>query len=275
MDCEKSLSLSQVGLTVRQPDSKSGRRRFESFAWGMKTFTHPRDEQIRFLKEAHRYLHNTRGELKGVTSWAKNYVKKFDRMGIAKNLAYRRNTTVAAILAEWDESVVYGNQVHEGFEKLLTTGEVDPLVESELESITTIAELLELEPVRAEWVIYSDEIDKASAIDGVFKNPKGEIVIVDFKTYKDMTFEGYNGQTMFPPLDHLPDAKYWMTSLQISIYADWLKKFYEISVADTHYIFHVNRKVATYHPAFDLSDEVQKITRALRGSQPIKDESDN
>lgn len=233
----------------------------------MEKLTHPRDEAIRFFKDSHRYIHDTRGELKGVTKWLKNYASRFDRMGIAKGLAYKRGCTVQDILDEWDATVVYGNKVHDGFERLIDTGVIDPEVESELDSIITIASLLDLEPVRAEWVIYSDEIDNASAIDGVFKNEKGEIVIVDFKTYKEMTFEGYGKKMMFPPLDHLPDAKYWMTCLQINTYADWLRKFYDIPVADTHYIFHVNREVATYHPVFDLSDEVEQITKNLRGSQ--------
>jgi hypothetical protein len=233
----------------------------------MEKFTHPRDENIRFFKDSHRYLHDTRGELKGVTKWAKNYVKKFDSDGIAKYLAYKRGCTKQDILDEWALSTEYGNVVHNAFETLLETGEVVLEAQSEIEGILTMADLLELEPVRAEWVIYSDEINNASAIDGVFKNKKGEIVIVDFKTYKEMTFEGYKGQTMFPPLDHLPDSKYWMTSLQISIYADWLRKFYDIPVADTHFIFHINREVTEYHPAFDLSSEVQLITNELRGSQ--------
>ncbi len=233
----------------------------------MEKFTHPRDENIVFYKNLHQYFHTDGRKFDGVTTWLKNYVKKFDKEGIAKGLAYKRGCTPEQVKAEWDESMQYGNLVHEAFETLLETGEVVLEAQSEIEGIITMADLLEIEPVRAEWVIYNEELNRASAIDGVFKNKKGEIVVVDFKTYKEMTFEGFKGQTMFPPLDHLPDSKYWMTSLQISVYVDWLRKFYDVPVADTHYIFHINREVTEYHPAFDLSSEVQTITNELRGSQ--------
>lgn len=225
-------------------------------------FVHPRDQRITFDAKEHKYWVDGK-EYKGVTTWLKNYVPKFDRDGISKFLSFKRGVSQQDILDEWDQSVVYGNLVHGAFDKLLLTGEIEKEAEDEIHGIMILSDLLELKPIRSEWVIFNEDITRASAIDGVFLNKKGEIVIVDLKTYKEMTFEGYKDKTMFPPLDHVPDAKYWMTSLQIGVYDNWLRNYYNVPVSDTHYIFHINKEVTDYHIAFDLKQEVETITKLL------------
>jgi hypothetical protein len=225
-------------------------------------FEHPRDKRITFDPVEHKYWVDGE-EYNGVTSWLKNFVPKFDRERISKLLAFRRGVLQKCVLDEWDESVFYGKLVHGAFEDLLLTGEIKKEAEEEIHGIITLYELLELTPIRSEWVIYNEDIKRASAIDGVFLNKKGEVVIVDIKTYKEMTFDGYKGKTMFSPLDHLPDSKYWMTCLQIGVYDNWLRKYYDVPVSDKHYIFHVNRDVVDYHESFNLSSEVEQITKML------------
>lgn len=228
----------------------------------VQNFEHPRDKYVKFDPIEHKYWVKD-VEYNGVTSWLKNFTPKFDREGISKFLAFKRGVTQQDILDEWDQSVVYGNLVHGAFEKLVLTGELVDQASEEIRNILLLSDLLEIRPIRSEWVIYNEDIKRASAIDGVFLNNKDEIVIVDIKTYKEMTFEGYKDKTMFSPLDHLPDAKYWMTSLQISVYDHWLRNYYNVPVSDTHYIFHINQDVTDYHIAFDLRSEVEQITKLL------------
>lgn len=224
---------------------------------------HPRNQNILFDKDLHKYTYiaeETPVEFRGWTSFLKTFTAPFDKERIAKGVAYNRGISVDQVYAEWDEATQYGNKVHDAIENLIKTGEYDDDVSYELDSFIKMYTEEGLTPVTCEWVVYNERMERASAIDGVFVDEKDRMVIVDFKTYKDMTLEGYKGKNMLYPIINIPDSKYHYTCLQILSYERWLKELYpDVPMSDTHYIFHIRPDKHGSYPVFPMYKAVDKI----------------
>ena len=87
-----------------------------------------------------------------------------------------------------------------------------------------------------ELLIYNDFYMVAGQADKVFKEGR-RVDIHDYKTCKDITTEGFRGETLLAPFDHLPNANYWIYTLQLSMYAWMLEKCgYEVGSLQMHWI---------------------------------------
>jgi hypothetical protein len=71
-----------------------------------------------------------------------------------------------------------------------------------------------------EALIYNVDKGIAGTADFVMKSGK-QVSIKDYKTSKDVSKKSFMDQTLLWPVDHLPNAKYYVYSLQLSLYA-WL-----------------------------------------------------
>ena len=149
----------------------------------------PHIEKLSFEKDAHQYFftnNNTTTELFGITSLISEFKNPFDRENISKWVASRDGISQTEVLAQWDktrdDSIEYGNGVHDSFEQLITNGVVDTAYERECSLLTHAIDLIGVTPALAEYLVLEERIMRVSAIDIIGVNEKDELVILDIKT---------------------------------------------------------------------------------------------
>lgn len=92
-------------------------------------------------------------------------------------------------------------------------------------------------PIACELKIADDESGIAGAIDLLaFHIPSKQIVILDYKSGKEIRRENIYDQWMLPPLNHLPDINHVHYSLQLSGYQYIVEKNTKLKLRDTHFI---------------------------------------
>ena len=74
-------------------------------------------------------------------------------------------------------------------------------------------------PLGLEQIVGSRDYDIAGAIDFLAYSKKLDaIIILDYKTNKEIKFEAYRGAKMLPPLNDIPDCNYYHYCLQLAVY---------------------------------------------------------
>ena len=74
-------------------------------------------------------------------------------------------------------------------------------------------------PIADEFLVGSEVYDIGGSIDNLFYNIlSGEIVMVDYKTNKEIKYKGFRDATMLVPLDHLQDCNYIHYCIQLNGY---------------------------------------------------------
>lgn len=237
---------------------------------------HELRRNIKYLPEPHEYWYYPSGDFRktseaeqwqGITSIIGRYKNPFDRDGISKGVAYRDGRTQEDVLAEWEEkrttAVDYGNGVHDALENLIEDGEFDENYSTELNNVISLLDEFNLTPVCAEYVIYDEELKRASPIDLVCINDNDEIVSIDYKTpAKGIEFEGFKNQTMLAPMDKYQDSNYYHYSLQCNIYQDFGYRW-DINVSEEAYILYVRDDQADLIPTINLQKEWKQIRELL------------
>jgi hypothetical protein len=227
---------------------------------------HERNAHIEFHEKKHEYYwkgDKHPQQFYGVTSLLKEYQEPFDAEGISKYVAKRDGKTQQQVLDEWNakgqKSIELGNYIHKNIEDYVNDG-----VEGEEWIINVHNEAIEelgIEPILCEWVVYDDEIGRASAIDGVYKwKDKDELVIVDYKTNEDWETKYWQTYNQFHyPIQHLPDNKYHKYSLQLNVYKNWVRNIYQLPVSDQMFILHIRDGEYSWIPVLDFQKEVEMI----------------
>ncbi|MFP8488760.1 hypothetical protein ACKGJO_06620 [Gracilimonas sp. Q87] len=221
---------------------------------------HERNKNVLFYEDEHKYEFITEDGTKeqwyGITSWIKEFHEKFDRDGISKFVASRDRRTQEEVLAEWDkkrdDAIEYGNHVHKLAEDYINDG----LIIDDEEDLACIIEAegkLGYRSVLSEWVIYDERLKRCSAIDWLAFNPENDkFVIMDFKTNKEIKYEGYNGKMMHYPCEMLPDSNYYHYCLQLSIYKKIVREQYDLPVQDEMFILYIRQGEYELLPVFDM-----------------------
>lgn len=92
-------------------------------------------------------------------------------------------------------------------------------------------------PIACELKIADDETGVAGAIDLLCLHiPSKQIVILDYKSGKEIRRENIYNQYMLAPLDHLPDINYVHYSLQLNGYQYIVEKNTSLQLRNTHFI---------------------------------------
>jgi len=71
--------------------------------------------------------------------------------------------------------------------------------------------------IEAEKIIFSPGLGIAGMVDLLIKAPDGRVVVLDWKTSKELKIDN-PFQTCLPPIDYLDDANMVHYSLQLSLY---------------------------------------------------------
>jgi hypothetical protein len=217
-------------------------------------------DHITFEEASHTYKNNNTGGLyKSVTGLLKEYTPVFDSINIAKRVAQKTGRDYQEILDEWEANKQHactkGTFVHKVIEDYYNDGLVSEGFENVLDKVEAIV------PRnlggKSEALVYNDACQTAGQIDYNYISDN-LIYIVDWKTNKEIKYEGYGGQKMLGPLSHLEDCNYTHYCLQLSIYALLLSRMLGLGVGDL-YLVHILGEEVKKIPCDFLEDEARLI----------------
>ena len=231
--------------------------------------SHPRDANIQFFEEGHKYVILTEPDVKytSVTSWNHSHFPKFEADIIIDNMMKGKGwkeghkywgLTPEQIKSQWnnnrDSVAGAGTDLHyeiECFnnnEKLssgYTNKELYKLYMSD-NNLTHESKPIEwryfinfvrnnpdLKPFRTEWTVYHDDVKISGSIDMIYENPDGTLSIYDWKRAKLITrINNFNKFALPPQICHLPDSNFWHYALQLNTYKAILEQKYDKVVKD-------------------------------------------
>ena len=188
---------------------------------------HPRDENISFQEEGHKYTIRTDPTSKytSVTTWNHSHFPHFDADKIIKQMMKGKNwkpghkywgMTAEQIKQQWTDNGAAvsgaGTDMHFQIECFMNNPAAPPgYTHAALYNIwanglkdgvgiTDATTSLEwryfiqfvqdhphLKPFRTEWLIYHDDLKLSGSIDMVYENPDGTLMIYDWKRSKDIS----------------------------------------------------------------------------------------
>lgn len=230
---------------------------------------HPRDKNIQFFEEDHKYIIRTEPDVKytSVTTWNHRHFPIFEADIIIDNMMKSKgwkkghkywDLTPEQIKAQWnsnkDAVSGAGTDLHYEIEcfnndrrfsfnytnkELYQIYMADNKESHEFKSlewkyfINFIKDTPELKPYRTEWTIYHDDVKISGSIDMVYENPDGTLSIYDWKRAKNITrINTYNKFALSPEICHLPDSNFWHYALQLNTYKAILEQKYGKIIRD-------------------------------------------
>jgi ATP-dependent exoDNAse (exonuclease V) beta subunit len=231
--------------------------------------SHPRDKNIQFFEEDHKYIISTEPNVKytSVTTWNHEHFPKFEADNIIENMMKGKGwkeghkywgLTPEQIKAQWnsnkDAVSGAGTDLHYEIEcfnndkrftfnytnkELYEIYMADNKERHEFKSlewkyfINFIKDTPELKPYRTEWTVYHDDVKISGSIDMVYENPDGTLSIYDWKRAKNITrINNYNKFAIPPEICHLPDSNFWHYALQLNTYKAILEQKYGKIIKD-------------------------------------------
>ena len=266
--------------------------------------SHPRDANIQFFEEGHKYTILTEPNVKytSVTTWNHSHFEKFDADKIIENMMKGKGwkeghkywgLTAEQIKAQWnsnkDAVSGAGTDLHfeiecfqndKRFQFAYTNKELyEVYMTDNKEShdfkpiewqyfINFVRDFPELKPFRTEWLIYDDDVKISGSIDMVYENPDGTLSIYDWK--RCMSIEktsGWNKYGIVDCINHLPDTNFWHYSLQLNIYKGILEKNYGVEISQLFLVkLHPDNKSGSFEliKLPFLKDEILSLFEVLK-----------
>jgi hypothetical protein len=188
---------------------------------------HPRDNNIQFFEEGHKYVIKTDPNTKytSVTTWNHSHFPHFDADSVITNMMKGRNwkeghkywgMTPEEIKTKWNANGasvsgagtdmhfeiecfmndirIQGEYTHKDLFQINHSDFIEKFNELYQEKslewnyfIEFIKDTPDLKPYRTEWTVYHEDLKLAGSIDMVYENPDGTLSIYDWKRAKDIT----------------------------------------------------------------------------------------
>ena len=230
---------------------------------------HPRDANIQFFEEGHKYIILSEPEIKytSVTTWNHSHFPHFDADEIIKNMMKSKGwkeghkywgLTPKQIKSQWnsnkDAVSGAGTDLHfeiecfnndKRFQFEYTNKELYEIYmidNKETHSsrplewqyfINFVRDNPELKPYRTEWLVYNEDVKISGSIDMVYENPDGTLSIYDWKRAKLITrINNFNKFAISPEVCHLPDSNFWHYALQLNTYKAIIVAKYDRKIKD-------------------------------------------
>lgn len=208
---------------------------------------HPRDQNIIFAEENHEYtIAGMLNKPISVTTLIHKYFPEFDADVVIKKMMASRNwpqskyfgRTPESIKKEWEENGDQASQLgtimHKSIEQFFNQEPVSTPNSKEFvmfmqfwRDFTTKYPMMR--PYRSEWLVYDEDISLAGSIDLVVSDPKGNLIIVDWKRSKEIKIQN-NFEKGKVPFQTYPNCNYSHYSLQLNFYRTILEKCYDKTV---------------------------------------------
>ena len=224
---------------------------------------HPRDKNIRFFEEGHKYeiIDEPGTKYTSVTTWNHSLFPEFNADAIIENMMKSKGwkeghrywgLTAEQIKSQWDTNrdavAGAGTDLHfeiecfnnnKRFKIPYTNKELYDMYMSKngeklhLKSlewqyfINFVKDHPHLKPYRTEWLVYNEDIKISGSIDMVYENDDGTLSIYDWKRAKNITrINNYNKFALPPQICHIPDSNFWHYALQLNTYKSILEAKY-------------------------------------------------
>ena len=198
-------------------------------------------DPYKFFEKGHYYTYFDKKVEISMTKLIHDYSKEFEAEKMAAKKSEKEDKWIQEVLDEWKKENVFStvkgshchlfaqeiwkNHVYEiNYSKIEDDIDKKRLKES-FESIKKQATNFYhdykdiLVPIADEFIVGSDLYDIAGSIDNLFFNVLTHgIVLVDYKTNKEIKYKGFRNATMKVPLQHLQDCNYIHYCIQLNGY---------------------------------------------------------
>lgn len=236
---------------------------------------HPRDLNIQFFEEGHKYVITSDPESKytSVTTWNHGHFPKFDADKVIEKMMKGKNwnsqnkywgMTSEQIKELWNSNksggaAEAGTNMHYEIECFMNNPELTPgythkdllthyqncehpdnLFKDTLEwkyFLNFVNDFPELKPYRTEWTVYNEDVKLAGSIDMVYENEDGTLSIYDWKRAKEITsVHKFNECAISKAIRNMPNTNYWHYALQLNTYKSILENKYEKTIKDLYLV---------------------------------------
>lgn len=246
-------------------------------------------DKYKFYPEPHiyTYIDNNGKEVEistSVTSLIEEYTQEFDKESMAEIKARRECTTKEEILDKWkydnDFACIKGTITHVYNEYLWQNKKYEydkeeiikkfgkDVIEPIWDKLKRISDSFysrfkdNLIPVGLEQVIGSIDYDIAGTIDFLAYSKKLDaLIIIDYKTNKEIKNKSFDNEKMLKPLDNIPDANFYHYSLQLSIYKYLLEYETNLKVYSKKWLVWINENNSDFklYECANLDDKAKKL----------------
>ena len=260
---------------------------------------HPRDKNVQFFEEGHKYIILTEPDIKytSVTTWNHSHFPKFEADVIIDNMMKSKGwkeghkywgLTPEQIKAQWntnkDAVAGAGTDLHYEIEcfhndkrftfdytnneliQIYLCEQKKHLEESSLEwkyFINFMKDHKHLKPYRTEWTVYHEDVKISGSIDMIYENPDGTLSIYDWKRAKNITrINQFNKFAIPAQICHLPDSNFWHYALQLNTYKAIIEQKYGRVIKDLFLVrLHPDAEEKNYEliQLPDLSTEIKDL----------------
>jgi ATP-dependent exoDNAse (exonuclease V) beta subunit len=247
---------------------------------------HPRDDNIQFFEEGHKYFIKTEPDTKytSVTTWNHSHFPHFDADKIINKMMKGKNwkeghkywgMTPDEIKKKWSDNAASvsgaGTDMHFEIECFMNDKRIQckyahkelyqiyncDIIKKDKHNATSlewqyfiefVKDTPDLIPYRTEWMVYNEELKLAGSIDMVYEHPDGTLSIYDWKRAKDISpVNSYNHYAVTECISHMPDSNFWHYALQLNTYKAILEEKYEKKIRDLYLVrLHPNNDEKTY-----------------------------
>ena len=261
--------------------------------------SHPRDSDIQFFEEDHKYIILSEPDVKytSVTTWNHSHFPKFEADSIIDNMMKSKGwkeghkywgLTQEQIKGQWNtnKDAVAGagtdlhfeiecfnnnNRLSSGYtnKELYEIYQIDNNLTHDSKAIewryfiNFVRDFPDLKPFRTEWTVYHDDVKISGSIDMIYENPDGTLSIYDWKRAKLITrINNFNKFALPPQICHLPDSNFWHYALQLNTYKAIIEQKYNKVVKDLFLVrLHPDAEEKNYEliQLPDLSREIKDL----------------
>ena len=269
-----------------------------------KRHPHARDKNIAFDEEPHTYyIYGQTAGWVSVTTVVHEFFPAFNGQRVAQRMVrspkfckdkkydmyqkYRLNedgstatesVLISRILQSWTDNAnsasALGTKLHRSIE-LFYNAEPTDNKSSEFMNhfydFVAVQMMLDLEPFRTEWMIYSEDEQVCGSIDCIMRCKKtGKYAMFDWKRSKQIRMKGFGGKGK-GPVAHLQDCNYIHYSLQLNLYKYILEKNYGIYISTMNIVvFHPNNPTFLSFEIKDMQPTIKTVleSRSSSTAQP-------
>ena len=210
---------------------------------GLKPPPYLKNEKVEFCEDSHTYHVDGEKMKISVSGLVDRAFEAFDAEAVIRsNLPLWRQLThsqyyhtaismspdeaVAHIAAGWakrgEDARNRGTLFHKSAEEHIKGGQENAQVKEFIER-------KQLKPVASEFVVFAPELGVAGTIDALFEDSDGKLVLLDWKTSKDID-DRTHGKKGIGVAESYDDSKVHRYSLQLALYAALLKRCCGVNV---------------------------------------------
>lgn len=239
---------------------------------------------IQFLDEPHTYIDDMGVQYLSGTSFVKQFFPEFDADAMSKKCAAGKNPKYAGrspeeIRAEWEVEALRGssegNNIHMYAEGLMCGWPSEQLPEPISDRCRAL--FIQVDRainwlksrfvfIAAEMVVFSPALGLSGMIDLVVFDPAfNTIFILDYKQNKEISRQGFRGETALSPIDHLQASDISKYGIQLSTYQYILdrEKYFPNTVKYHRALIHLTIENFQFIPLDFYNYEINLMLKSL------------